>query len=383
MSEIEDSRFYEGRHLGEPVVEHRPGSPEELRELVEGSEEAERAMVILGGGEHLRASALGERSFDVVRTDRCNRLRGLDLDSNTARVEAGLTWSGLQEKLAKKDRSVQRYGLYPANATIGGLLARWQPLEKQLNRGDVRDGCIALRTASPAGADYSYLAAPRKASGPDSRFLYVGGEGALGVILEATLVVQPRFPGRLLAFEAASIGAAVAAFRRLARLDMRATWCRWCRSEEVFEAAMRAPDALLDGYMRRLRSETKEGFETSDGAAVDERREAIESTHVGGRSSQAANRTWEVVWRLSDLAEAVDGLGDRVDDVVVHDWGLHWARAYVIADEEDAEFGASEAPFPEALMVRKVVDEGEGVWPAWTQRLKAELDPMGSLAVGP
>jgi FAD/FMN-containing dehydrogenase len=203
MSDL-DMEFYDERLLPLPDHEYRPESAAELREVVEGEAglEPEHSLVVLGGGEHLRSSAIGERRFDVVRTEECDRVRSVDRESNTIRVEAGVTWGELREVAAAEQRALHRYRLHPEGATIGGLLGRWQPLERQLHRGDLRAGCIATRTASPGGAGYSYLPAPRKASGPDHRFLYIGGEGAFGVVLEATLVLAPRQPGALLEWEA-------------------------------------------------------------------------------------------------------------------------------------------------------------------------------------
>ena len=378
----EDETFYRDRSLPVPGEEHRPEGPGALRELVEGAGGRERPLVVLGGGEHLRRQALGEQSFDVVRTVECDRIRKVDLESNTVRVEAGATWGGLQEALADQERSLDGYGLYPRDATVGGLLGRWQPLEKQHHAGDLRGGCIALRTATPAGADYSYLPAPRKASGPDSRYLYIGGEAALGVILEATLVVEPELPARLVRIEAETCAEAVEAYRRVVHFDVDPSWCRWSSAEGGLEVSVRAPEPILVGWERGMRSEFDGGPEFLGGEAAAERRRELEEQHPAARSSGRAGGTRQVVWNLADLAEAVDRLAEGLEEAVVHDWGLHRATAYLIG-ESDGESDSEESGMRRALSRREVCDTGDAVWPAWAQELKSRFYPKGGLAVGP
>lgn len=380
-----DETFYDDRLLPLPDHEYHPETVGELREIVEGAGtvEPDHALLALGGGEHLRSSAIGERRFDVVRVGGCDRIRELDRESNTVRVEAGASWRQLRDALADEGRSLDVYGLLPAEATVGGLLGRWRPVERQIHRGDLREGCIALRTASPAGADYSYLAAPRKASGPDHRFLYVGGEGAMGVILEATLVVFPDHPGVLLRWEAPEIGDAIETFRELAHLDVRVGWSRWRRGEARYEAALYGPSTVLEDKLRRLRTATRREMETERGEGVDERRRALEAAHPAARSTDGAEKVWSAVWPLSRLPAAMEALEGDLADVIVEDWGPQHATVYLEAAESNPAWRGRRDPFETALCDRGIVDDGEAIWPAWVQRLKAELDPDGRLAVGP
>ncbi len=373
-----DTSFYDERLLPMPDREYRPEDAAQLRELVEGAGERrpEHALVVVGGGEHLRASAVGERRFEVVRTRGCDRIRAFDAESDTIRAEAGVTWGELREAVEAEERSLARYRLEPEGATIGGLLARWQPLERQWRGGDLRAGCIGLRTASPGGAGYSYLPAPRKASGPDHRYLHVGGEGALGVVLEARLTVAPRQPGVLLEWEAPRVGRAVEAFRMLDRLDVRPAWCRWSSSEQSFEAAVRGPAELLEAWVERIGRESVEPSSISRGERVEARRRELEAAHPAARSSAGAADRHRVVWPLSQIGEAVEAVSEACDEIVVLAWGRQRAAAYL---EGGSQIETSVA----ALARRRIVDDGEAVWPTWVQRLKAELDPEGRLAVGP
>ena len=374
-----DETFYDRRNLPLPDAEHRPETDEDLVALVGGGAERERAFVFVGGGEHLAASAIGERRFDVVRTDRLDRIRRVDRRSLTVRLEAGVRWGQLRDELRDEGLSLQNYGLYPAGATVGGLLARRQPVEAGFGDGDIRQGCIGLRSVAPGADGYDYLPAPRKATGPDHRYLYIGGEGAVGAILEATLVVGRRQPGMLLRLPAEGPAEAVTAYRRLRHLDLAPAWVRWGRESDRLEVALYAPAPLLEAHERRLRIELDEAVEFVGGEAADQRRGELESAAGGARSSEGAEGRLQVVWRLGDIDPALEALPDGVEPVAIDRWSAQSARVHLDLPDEETAIDPEER----ALDIRRVVDDEERVWSAWLQRLKRRLDPDGRLAVGP
>lgn len=381
MEKDVDSSFFERRALPSPEAEFWPANLDELRELVE-RRRAERPLVILGGGEHFRASSLGERSFDVVRTGNCGGIRELDVESNTVRVAAGTTWGELREKLRERGRTLQRYRLQPEGATIGGLLARRRPLEKEISTGDLREGCVALTTVTPGGDEYSYLPAPRKASGPDNRFLYIGGEGFVGAILVATLVVWPQTPGRLLVVPADGVAEAVAVYRALFELDMRISWAHWSSRTGRLEVAIHAPESLLEVYEPRLRTTFGGEMDWRGPEAVRHRRDELESAHSGVRSTPAADRTWRVAWNLDVLPERIEAVDEKFESVEIFEWGRRRAVAHLVAGDEGGEPGGA-GKFESALSAQRVADGGDVDWPEWSHQLKRELDPDGRFAVGP
>jgi len=377
-----DPTLYAERHLPEPTREHWPEDARSVRRLLE-PDAGDRPAVLVGGGEHLRAGAIGARPFDAIRTGRFSGIVALDRNSNVVRVRAGTGWGELRRALRGRGRTLARYGLHPEGATVGGLLARRQPLEKQLFTGDLREGCVALTTATPGSGDYEYIPAPRKASGPDHRYLHIGGEGFGGVILEASLVVWPVGAARLLEHRAEDVGAAVSVYRRLVGLDLRFSWCHWSRETRRLEAALHGPEEVVAGFERRVRGELEGEFELRGAGAVRERRRSLEDGHPEGRSAAGAHRRLRAWWNLDELGDRLAGLGDRVEEVAVDRWSRRRAGVRLML-RETGEPGDEEAePLRRALAVRRVVDEGAAEWPEWTSRLKGQLDPHRRLAVGP
>lgn len=377
-----DNAFYSERHLPEPEREYRPEDLASLRQAVE-QRDGERPAVLLGGGEHLRSRVVEARPFDVIRTEACSGIRALDLESNVVRVRAGTTWGDLRDSLRERDRTLSRYGLYPEGATIGGLLARHQPLEKQLFTGDLREGCIALAATTPSSGDYEYLPAPRKASGPDHRFVHVGGEGFAGVILEATLVVWPEGAARLFEHPADGFGAALEVYRELIHQDIRLSWCHWSSERDQFRAAIHGPADVLRGYDRRLEAEFGTAATIRGDGVLREVRRELERACPGARSSDRADRTVRVAWNLDEVESRLASLGDELEEVVVDRWSRRRAGLHLVASSPEPSWGPDRAPFAGALRYGNIVDDGSAEWPEWARRLKGRFDPDRTLAVGP
>lgn len=175
-------------------------------------------------------------------------LVGLDAVSGIARVSADVGWGALRALLAPTGWSLQRSALYPAEATLGALLeGRWGGASPQ-HAGDLRQSVVSL-VATHGGERYEYTPAPRKSSGPDLRYLFIGGEGGVGRIEEVGLQLWPRVPGRLLVAE---VGAQAAGelVGELCGLGLRASWSWW--EADVLEVAFHAPAALLGVYEAAL-----------------------------------------------------------------------------------------------------------------------------------
>ena len=80
----------------------------------------------------------------------------------------------------------------PEEATIAELLERRQPRPSHWGGGLLVDRCCRLSAGGEGGHGYASIRAPRKASGPDLAFLFIGGEGALGAIERASIsLVKP------------------------------------------------------------------------------------------------------------------------------------------------------------------------------------------------
>ncbi|MBA2662677.1 MAG: FAD-binding protein [Bradymonadaceae bacterium] len=376
--------FYTKRSLPQPVIEHWPADARELRALITAPlAKGELPRVIVGDGQHLRPGLIGERKFDVIRTEKCQRIVSLDRLSGIVRVESGVRWRDLQEVVAERGFSLHRYNLYPSTATIGGLLARRQALPKHLFYGDLRDGCMALSAVSPATDRYRYIPAPRKASGPDLRHLYIGGEGLLGAILDATLVVLKPMPGRLYSFAVEDVAHATKLARQIFAQGVRPSWSHFEGATSTLSMAVHAPASLLYSLDKHLRTYIGADFTLAHQDELAARRQVLEDNHPDRRLASSASRTLAVAFDLTRLAAGIKALGALPAGLEIHNWSAHAALAYLTYESDAQMQAAIKTAVPGALDARPLIDGGAVSWPQWAQSLKTQLDAGRLLATGP
>lgn len=168
----------------EPEVA-RPRSFEEVTSVLRSG----RRIVPRGGGSGV-CGAVAPAAGDLVLD-----LRGLDeveIDevNLTVRAQAGVTGLRLEQLL---NQSGLTLGHFPSSlpiATVGGLISTRSSGQQSTFHGNVEDMVMGMTVALPDGSVVATRRGPRSAAGPPLHELFVGAEGALGVILEATLRVH-------------------------------------------------------------------------------------------------------------------------------------------------------------------------------------------------
>lgn len=152
------------------------------------------AVVPFGGGTSVVGGVDPIRGrFDTVIALDLRRLDGvseIDPISGTATLGAGLTGPAAEELLAAHGLSLGHFPQSFEFASIGGFAATRSSGQASAGYGRFDDMVQRLKIATPGGA-IELGRAPASAAGPDLRELFVGSEGALGVITEVTLRVHP------------------------------------------------------------------------------------------------------------------------------------------------------------------------------------------------
>lgn len=172
-------------------------------------------IVARGRGTNTTAAAVPVDGGVVVSFERMQRILAIRPGDRCAVVEPGVLNGDLQRALAA-------HGLFwppdPTSAdycTIGGNLACNAGGPRAVKYGASRDNVLALTAVTGAGEVITCGSATTKgATGYDLQRLLVGSEGTLALIVEATLRLTPKPPGRravrALYRDVASAAAAVA-----------------------------------------------------------------------------------------------------------------------------------------------------------------------------
>ena len=185
-------RDWTGRWIGQSAAVVRPGSVEEVQDVVRICHDSRVAVVPQGGNTGLVGGSVPHHGEVVLSLRRLDRLDPIDTASRSVTVGAGATIGALQEHAR---RGGLRYGVDLASrdsATIGGTIATNAGGTHVVSNGDTRRQVMGLEVVLADGTRLSRLEGmPKVSLGPDPLQLMVGSEGTLGVITAARLRLLP------------------------------------------------------------------------------------------------------------------------------------------------------------------------------------------------
>ena len=163
-----------------------PGNEQELAAILACANEAGLSVLPRGGGTKLDWGNPPERAAIVLSTLRLNRVREHAWADLTVIVEAGCAVQTLQETLARHGQRLALDALWPARATIGGVLSTNDSGALRLRFGALRDLIIGVTLALPDGTLASSGGkVVKNVAGYDLMKLATGALGTLGVITHA------------------------------------------------------------------------------------------------------------------------------------------------------------------------------------------------------
>src|SRR5690606_11600009 len=185
---------WRGRYQGEALAVLRPGSTQEVAEVVRWCAAHKVPMVPQGGNTGLCGAATPDDSGKavVISLTRLDKVRGIDTDNDTMVVEAGCILQAVQEAAREAGRLFPLSLAAEGSCTIGGNLATNAGGTQVLRYGNTRELVLGLEVVTPQGEIWHGLRGLRKDNtGYDLRNLYVRSEGTLGFITAASLKLYP------------------------------------------------------------------------------------------------------------------------------------------------------------------------------------------------
>ena len=211
---------WRGRFRGNAQAVLRPGSTQEVMQIIRLCQQFSVPVVPQGGNTGLVAGAVPDATGQavVLVLTRLNNIRSIDVVNNTMTVEAGCILQTVQEAAANALRLFPLSLAAEGSCTIGGNLATNAGGTAVLRYGNMRELCLGLEVVTAQGEVWSSLRGLRKDNtGYDLRDLLIGSEGTLGIITAAVIKLFPQPKAQVTALAAMASPQAALQFLMLAQ----------------------------------------------------------------------------------------------------------------------------------------------------------------------
>ena len=150
-------------------------------------------IICRGAGTNVVGACVVEHGGIILNFSKMNKIINISPENMTATVEPGVVLGHFQ-------REVEKFGLFyppdPSNlavSTIGGSIAQSSGGAKSFKYGTTKDYVIDLKVVMANGEILRTGANTIKnATGYNLNTLFVGSEGTLGIVVEATLKLTPK-----------------------------------------------------------------------------------------------------------------------------------------------------------------------------------------------
>ena len=167
-----------------------PGSAEEISTIMKIAGLHGIPVIPWGGGSGTQGGALPIHGGIILDLKRLDRILDIDEKSLVVTAEAGINGTQLEWALNEKGLTLPHYPASSNCATLGGYLAPRGSGTISTKYGKAEDLVLRMQVVLPDGHILRTPHVPSHASGPDFMRLFLGSEGTLGVITEASMQVD-------------------------------------------------------------------------------------------------------------------------------------------------------------------------------------------------
>ena len=183
---------WRGRHQGETPLLLKPGSTQEVAQILRACDEARIAVLPQGGNTGLVGGSTPQGEV-LISLKRMSTVRNVDTANESLTCEAGAVLEHVQGVAADAGKLFPLSLGAQGSAMIGGLISTNAGGVHVLRYGMMRDLVLGLEVVLADGRILSDLSGLRKDNtGYDLKQLFIGAEGTLGVVTAATLKLFPR-----------------------------------------------------------------------------------------------------------------------------------------------------------------------------------------------
>jgi alkyldihydroxyacetonephosphate synthase len=287
-----------------------PRSEADVAELLEWCGEAGIAAIPYGGGSSVVGGVepdVGEGYAGAVSIDlrHLDRVLEIDRTSRSARIQAGVLGPALEDQLRPHGLTLRHFPQSFEFSSLGGWIATRSGGHYATLFTHIDEFVQSLRMVTPTGV-LETRRLPGSGAGPAPERLFIGSEGALGILTEAWMRLQDRPTRRSAATVRFAGGQAgflrgVRAVRALSQAGLYPTNCRLLDPTEAMTAGAGSGDTSvlvlgfesadhdLDAWMDRA-------LECCRDAGGTPPAEPVRTRHDGGGAREGAAGAWRTAF---------------------------------------------------------------------------------------
>ncbi len=195
----EDLRFYgkdsSSQFKAAPSVILLPSNAAQILSIVKLCNDRRLSLVPSGGRTGYSGGATAENGEAVLSLKNLNRIISVNAVDQSLACQAGATTEAVRQAAANQGLFYPVDFASKGSSHIGGNLATNAGGIRVIRYGSTRDWVLGMKVITGAGEELSLNGAlVKNATGFDLRHLFIGSEGTLGIITEATLrlTTQPK-----------------------------------------------------------------------------------------------------------------------------------------------------------------------------------------------
>lgn len=169
----------------------RPRTAGEVSEAITIAARFQTAIVPYGGGSGVVGAASPDARAISLDTRKLNRIIEIDTDNWLVRAEAGAIGSDVEEAINGPGFTLGHYPQSLHLSTVAGWVATAATGTFSSKYGGIEDILYSIEVVLPTGEIVETRQIARSSVGPKISALFIGSEGAFGVITRVTLKMWP------------------------------------------------------------------------------------------------------------------------------------------------------------------------------------------------
>ncbi len=222
----------QGKIAGLPDFIIWPDTVEQICNILKFANQEKIPVIPYGEGSGVVGGAIPIRGGIIIDMKKFNKIIEINDKNLTVTAQTGINGMNLERYLNAKGYTTGHIPQSLYISSLGGWIAHRAAGQFSTKYGKIEDIILGMEVISPQGEILNFKPIPRASTGPQLEKLFIGGEGTLGIVTEATLKIWP-YPDKriLISYAFSSIDDSFKAVRQILR-------------EQIYPAVIRIYDSF-------------------------------------------------------------------------------------------------------------------------------------------